>query len=120
MEKLTVKEALEQGYEYFVYPADGYQTISKLGIDEPDFNRRIMLCKKEPFHPSAPDNEELKDLLAEHVWDNHHGNTGDDTDAVYDAVKEIDFSDVSGRIQSKLNELNYYRQSEVELVKEVK
>jgi len=122
MNQLTVKQALEEGYTHFVYASDGYQAIK--GIEDVlkdekaiDFSRDdIYIVSKEPFHPSAPDNEELKDLIAEHVWVNHHDNTGDDTDAVFDAVKAIDFNDISERIQSALNGLNYYHQTNIKLV----
>lgn len=39
MNKLTVKQALEQGYETYLYPADGFQIANVLGEDAPDFTK---------------------------------------------------------------------------------
>lgn len=121
MNQLTVKQALEEGYTHFVYANDGYQAIksieeySKSG--DIDFTREdIRLVDKTPFHPTGLSNDAIQDLLADTVAVNHHDYTGDDTDAVFDAIKEIDFSDVEERIQVALNGLNYYHQTNIKLV----
>lgn len=30
--KLTLQQAIEEGYQYFVYPANGYQALNRLWI----------------------------------------------------------------------------------------
>lgn len=118
--KLTLQQAIEQGYEYFIYPSDGYQALSSLtdySEDEIKWDKNPTLCKKEPQHPAGMDAEELKDHLADLIADNHASETGCDTDCVSDAIKEIDFTEIAEKIQEKLNGINFYWQSEIELVK---
>lgn len=121
MEILTIEQALQQGYTHFVYASDGYQAIKSIEeysrSGDIDFTREdIRLVDKTPFHPTGLSNEVIQDLLADTVAVNHHDDTGDDTDAVFDAIKEIDFSDVEERIQVALNGLNYYKQVDIKLV----
>lgn len=116
MEKLTIQQAIEQGYKYFVYPEDGYQTIKTIVSDEPDFTRKVMLCEKEPYHPNGMDSKSIAELLADNIECNHVDETGDDTEQVFDKIKSLDFTDVEKRIEEALSTLNYYRQSEVELI----
>ncbi len=120
--KLTILEAIKQGYEYFVYPYDGYQTIKKLidySEEEIDWNKKPTLCNKEPKHPYGMSAEELQEHLADVISDNHASNTGCDTDDVYDAIKEIDFTEISEKIKEKLSHIDFYWQSEIELLKQL-
>ena len=123
-ETLTLKEALEQGYTHYCYghPSNGYQSLQDLSdITESDIkDHDIYLADKETFSPDGIDNESLKDMIADHISSQHYDDTGDDTDTVYDAIKELDFSDVVKRIENKLSELNHYRWiTEIKLVPEI-
>lgn len=114
---LTKTEAIKKGYKHFVYPEDGYQSVKSLyEEDEIDFDRKPMLCKKEPFHPKGLTEKELKDLIIDNIWDNHHSNTGDDTDAVLDILDDLDCSGLVIEIEKRLKKLNYWWQSDVHLV----
>lgn len=118
--KLTLQQAIDQDYQYFVYPANGYQALNALtdySEEEINWDNNPTLCHKEPQHPAGMDAEELKDHLADLIADNHASETGCDTDDVSDAIKEIDFSEIAEKIQEKLNGINFYWQSEIELVK---
>lgn len=118
--KLTLLQAIEQGYKHFVYPEDGYQALKSLSDyseNEIIWEKKPTLCNKEPQHPAGMDAQELRDHLADVISDNHSSETGCDTDVVYDAIREIDFSDIAVKIQEKLNEINFYWQSEIELLK---
>lgn len=110
---LTLQEAISQGYTHFCFghPSDGYQTIDRLSeITQLDIDQGVLyLADKNTFAPSGISHVELKEMIAEHIWINHQDNTGDDTDTIYDAIKEIDFSDVVERIDKKLNEHNTFR-----------
>jgi hypothetical protein len=120
MDKLTLQQAIEQGYEYFVYPSDGYQSLKSLSEyseDEINWKNNPTLCGKEPQHPGGMDAEELRDHLAGLISDNHASETGCDTDGVYDAIKEIDFTEIAEKIQEKLNGINFFWQSKIELIK---
>lgn len=118
---LTLKEALEQGYTHFAYghPSNGFQSIDKLSeIKQKDIEEgSLYLAGKHTFSPNGISNGELKELIAEHISVDHEDNTGDDTDTIYEAVKEIDFQDVSDRIEEVLSKYNYYRYvTEIRLV----
>ncbi|MVZ67412.1 hypothetical protein GQF61_16275 [Sphingobacterium sp. DK4209] len=113
MERLTIKEALEQGYTHFAYghPSNGFQSLHELSelTDDDIKDSELYLAGKHTFRPCGLTNEELKELIAEHIWVNHEDNTGDDTDTIYDAIKEIDFQDVSERIEKVLDQYNSFR-----------
>ena len=118
--KLTIKEAINQGYEYFVYPANGYQALNSLtdySEDEINWDENPTLCGKEPQHPAGMSAEELKEHLADIIADNHASETGCDTDDVSDAIKSIDFTEISNKIEAELSKINFYWQSEIELIK---
>lgn len=115
--QLTVQEALEQGFTHFVYDEDGFQRIQDIIIDEIDFSRdNISLVQKESYHPSGLDSEQIAEMLGEAILLNHQDDTGDDTEDVYDAIMEIDFSDVSKKIDEALSHLNYYRSAGIKLI----
>lgn len=116
---LTRKEAIKKGYEYFVYPADGYQSVKSLTEfeeDEINFDAKPMLCEKQSFHPRGLTDIELKNLIIEQIWDDHCSDIGDDTDNVPDALSDLDCSDLAFEIKKRLDTLNYWRQSDVHLV----
>lgn len=123
MEKLTLKEAIEQGYESWLYADEQFQSLNDLAfIEDSHFNgRKIELVSKEPYSPSSGiDADSILDLLAEQIWENHHGETGDDTDTVSDAIRELPkemFAPILKAIDDKLNTLSYYKSSGIELVK---
>lgn len=110
---LTLKQAKEQGYTHYCFghPSNGYQGLDTLeGLTQQDIDEgTLYLADKETFPPSGISNEELKDMIADYIAVNHSDNTGDDTDIVFDAIKEIDFSDVVERIDKSLEKLNSYR-----------
>ena len=121
-QKLTVLEAIEQGYKYFIYPCDGYQALKELTDytdEEIDWDKTPTLCHKEAQHPAGMDADELKEHLADVISDNHSSDTGCDTDDVYEAIKEIDFTDIAEKIKEKLSGINFYWQSEIELLKQL-
>jgi hypothetical protein len=114
---LTLQEALEQGYTGCVYAKDGYQHIKQLAFpDEIDWKRDdIYLVNKESYNPAGMDSKEIAETLADQIYENHYDEIGDDTDAVWDVIKAIDFSDVEERINNALSSLHYYRQSKIRL-----
>lgn len=115
MNKLTVKQALEQGYKTYLYPADGFQRGNVLGEDEPDFKKQPMLTEKEARHYSCNE-ESIKDILANQIDEWYAEETGDDDSIIYDLIMELDLSDIAERIDEKLKESSYYRQSDVKLI----
>lgn len=114
--KLTPKEAINQGYKYYVYPDDGYQCLKEISDMDMDFDKEPMACEKSPTVFLGIDKDEIRELLSDHVFEQWNELTGDDSDDVHDLFKELDFSDVEKMIQDKLKSLRYYRQSNIELI----
>lgn len=118
MEQLTVKEALESGYTSFVYDDDGYQSIKEIDPADIDWSRNdISLVAKESFSPMGLDEDILKEMIIESIWSSHYDDTGDDTDAVFDALNplELDLSKVKSQIDEALSKLKYYKSSGIKL-----
>jgi hypothetical protein len=122
--KLTLKEATEQGYEHYLYAGEQFQSLQDLAfIEDSDFDKgKIELVNREPYHPSSGmDAESILDMIAEQVWLNHHDESGDDTSSVNDAIRELPkelFDPILKAMQDKLNTLNYYKSSGIELIKD--
>ena len=117
--KLIISEAINQGYKYFIYPSDGYQALKSLddySEDEINWDANPTLCQKEPQHPNGMTADELREHLAETISEEFASQTGCDTDIVYDAIMEIDFNDTASKIQEKLNKIDFYWQSEIEII----
>lgn len=116
-EKITYQEAIAQGYEHYVYNNDGYQSLKDISdVESIDFNREdLRLVNKEPYHPSGISSKDIAELLAEHLECNHSGESGDDTEAVYDAIKALDFSEAEAKISEALSGLVYYRATDIKL-----
>lgn len=113
----TVKQALEEGYEYYVYDSDGWQSLNYISDGEMDFDRSdIVLIKKESVSPAGMDSKQIAELIAEHLEVNHSDDTGDDTEQVYNAIKELDFSEVEKMIDEALSKIKYYTSSGIKLI----
>lgn len=119
MEQLTVKEAIEQGYQWYVYASDGYQSLKEITDDDIDWDRDdIWLVDKEPIHCPVPKAKDIAELLADQIASDWGSETGDDTDDVYDAVMACDFTETVKMLEQALVKKVYYHQSKIKLVKE--
>lgn len=117
MKQLTVEEALEQGYEYYVYDDDGWQSLKDISDMEMDWNRDdISLVNKEPHHPFGLDAKYIAETLAEIISINYADESGYDGDAVYDAIKELDLSQTESLIYNALSKITHYKSSGIKLV----
>lgn len=120
-DKMTIDEALKNGYTSYCYAEDGFQSLGDLSDPESiNWSRKPELMEKEPYHPAGIGEEDLREMLADHIHDQHTSECDDDTDSVFDAVKSIDlkiFEPLVSAICEKLSTLKYYRSSGIELVK---
>lgn len=121
MEKLTVKEALEQGFTKCGYEAQEWQSLwdvidfsNSQEFDE-HYNRKMVLFSKDAYHPSI-DADTIKDLLAEHIACNHADESGDDTDNVEDSVRDLDFESTAKMINDRLQSVDYWKATNIQLV----
>ncbi len=114
---MTVKEALEQGFEYYVYDSDGWQSLKDISDMDMDWNRDdIKLVNKEPTHPFGLDAKYIAETLAEIISINYADESGFDGDDVYDTIKDLDLSDTEDKINEALSKIIHYRSSGIKLV----
>jgi hypothetical protein len=120
-QKLTVKEALEQGYTKCGEELQEWQSLyevsdfSNPAEFEEHYNRKMVLFSKDAYHPSI-DADTIKDLLAEHIACNHADESGDDTENVEDSVRELDFEATAKMINDKLQSVDYWKATDIELI----
>ncbi|WGQ15545.1 hypothetical protein [Sphingobacterium faecium] len=117
MDKLTIQQALEQGYLFFGYKGLEYQTLNDLSdITQEDVDRGVCLFSKEYTSPSCEEN--IKEFIADHIQDQWSAETNDDTSDVYDAIMSIDLSDIASRVNKVLEDKKYYTLTDIELILE--
>lgn len=116
--KLTVKEALEQGYVYFGQDKGEYQHLHSIeGITDADFEfGPVMLAEKEPYYTPSVSGESIAELLADHIANWNGDETGDDTDDVYDIVNALDFTTAANAINKALQNKKYYKLTSIQLI----
>lgn len=117
-EQLTVKEATEQGYTKFGFDDEKWQSVMDLSEAQDYFDHPkgdLVLFSKKQYSPSI-DADTIKELLAEHISINHADETGDDTDNVYDSVKELDFEQTAQMINDKLETAAYWMATNIKLI----
>jgi hypothetical protein len=119
MQTLSVTEALKQGYTKYCFNSDGFQGLKDIDgeIDPSHFERDdIRIVNKEPYTLRGMCSKDIAELIAEHIECNHVDDSGDDTEQVYDAIKELDFTDAENKITEALSKLHYYRATDIRLV----
>jgi hypothetical protein len=121
--QLTVKEALEQGYQHYFYNSDGWQAMKHISDIEKepesiDWSREdIYIVEKEPSQAVSLSEGELKELIIDHFDGQYYDITGsDDSNTVSDAFSDVDFSPFEKVIESVLEGLTTYRPTEIKLV----
>ena len=115
--QLTVKDALDQGYKYYFYDSDGWQSMKEIKDMEMDFSKDdISLAEKEPYNPTGLNSKDIADLLADRIQDQHNSETSCDTNDIYNTIKELDFSVAEMIIDEALSKINYYCSSGIKLI----
>lgn len=116
--KLTVKEALEQGYIYFGQDKGEFQHLHSIeNISDADFELGpVMLTEKEPYHTPTISSEAIAELLADYVSCWNGDETGDDTDDVYEIVNGLDFTEAAKKINEALKNKKYYKLTNIQLI----
>lgn len=121
MEKLTVKEAIEQGYTHCGYDTGEWQHVRDITkLDPDDFSneyRRLVLCDPRPSYTGISA-DDIREVLAERVQNIRQDETADDTDNCSDAVNEMEltpFRVLADAINEKLKSEPYYTLTDIEL-----
>lgn len=114
---LTVKEAIEQGYEHYIVDKGEYGHLREISDFEDETEDEVFLLAEKTYrHPNGLSNEQIQEMFANDIWDNYCSDTGCDTDEVYDLIKAIDFSDVSERIDKALESVQYKIATQIRLI----
>ncbi len=123
MQHLTVKEALEQGYESYFYNSDGWQAMKYISDIEKDptlidWSRDdIFLVEKEPRQAISLSEGELKDLIIDQLECQYMDVTGDDdTNTISDAFSGFDFKPFEEQVNKILEGITTYHTTEIKLI----
>lgn len=116
--KLTVKEAIEQGYTLCGYDDKDYQSLRSIdSLTDEDFDAgKIMVAEKEPMNIEV-DADSISDYLADWVTSIYGENSGDDSQDLYDEIRELNFDAITAEINSKIANHPLFHLEEIELVK---
>jgi hypothetical protein len=117
--EITITEALKEGYKFCGRQSEEWQSLTPIKDLSPiDFEKPLFLADKkgDVFNFS-------KDLISEFLADVISGNeaeeTGRDTDQIYNAIKEIDFSETELKIQEVLNGFKSYKLTDIKLIHKI-
>lgn len=114
-ESLTVSEAIEQGYKYFV--GQDYESLWTLsdakGIE--DFDKfEWYLCAKEPTVLTVEPTGIYKDLAENFAINNE---VADDDDSFHDMIiGAVDWEEVAGKINKALSNRPVYFATKIKLI----
>ena len=111
--RLTIKEALDQGYEYYGFHSHEWQTLNELHEDlrreleeEGRSIEDVRLFGKEVECPKIS-SKELADVVSDYIGDQDSDICMRDDDRVYETVLEVDFTDIADHINNKLQQHSY-------------
>lgn len=113
--QMTVKEALESGYKFCGQDKGEWQTLTEIDDVEFEEGDEYLICEKEPTNPYIHP-KDLMNLIAEHMqcqWDDE---TGNDTERVFEAVKELDFEPFAKMINDSVSKIDAYHFTNIKLV----
>lgn len=89
MEKLTVKQAKEQGFEYFGFDSESWQTLQNIDEIEPiDFERKPYLFDTEE-QKIGIDKDEVKECIASMVTDQYYDQSGNEDEGDAEMYEEL-------------------------------
>jgi len=113
--KLTIEEALEQGYTMCIY--GGYSNALDLIEDakDIDFTREPYFLEPTMSHPGGLSSKEIAEMMAEQLQLNY-SELVDDDETVYNIIKELDFKDMEDKITEALSKVNYYPSTNIKLI----
>lgn len=104
--QMTVKEAIEEGYEYCGRAGLEYQSLIELKdipeIDLLDHEQHWVLASKDPIKPGITA-KEISELIADMMESDWGNDTGDDTEDVYNTVSKLDFEATAKMINDALD-----------------
>lgn len=122
VKQLTVKEAIDQGYESFFYNSDGWQGMKYLSDIEKgyevDWSRDdIYIVEKEARQCISLAEDEIKDMVIDNLECSYYDATNNDDDNVIrDAFAKFDFKPFEEAISKVLEGITSYHSTDIKLV----
>lgn len=112
--KMTVKEALNNGYTKCGIEGEQWQTL--MNVEEVDFeqDKVIVLAGIEEEQPTITD-VDFKELIGDYLNDPDNCG-GRDDDEIYDAVEEMDFSKIVDKINFKMKDFGFRMMTDIVLI----
>ena len=117
---LTVKEAIKQGYTKYGISGEDWQIAEDLHddvFDEVEDVDGIVLFEKHYSNPSVT-NSQISDILSDIIGTNDSEETGRDDDQVYDAIKNIDYTEIVNTINKELEKHKYWMLTDIQLIRD--
>lgn len=117
--KLTINEALEQGYSLCGWSEKEWQSlinIEDLSEDDFEYGSGVMVVASKQENVFTIDSETLNEIVADYIYDNYTQECADDTDEIYDLVKEIDFTEIVNTINEKISIKKWWTLTNIELI----
>lgn len=117
--KLTIKQALEQGYTKAGTDASGWQHLHDIEDLSPvDFEGRtkyFLADKEAQYHMREA--KDLAEMVADRISDDYADETGcDDVHNILEQIKALDFSSINQQINMVMSEYPYWTLTKIELV----
>lgn len=113
--KITVKEAVEQGYNLFGYKDREFQQLQTLeDIIQEDFDTGevLVLAEKNPRYRSISA-AEIQELVFDYMYDIDE--MADDTDFMHHNFTTTDFKPLSDLINERFSKITYYFLTDIEI-----
>ena len=122
MKKLTIKEAIDQGYTKYGLEGREWQSVEDLHDDVFEEQEEanwddLVLFEKDASYPSI-DSDTIAEKLAEQIAENDAEECQrNDDDVVYNAVKAIDYTEIADKINKELEQFKYWMLTDIKLIK---
>jgi len=120
MEKLTIKEAFKRGYTKYGFSGLEWQNIHdisdlNLNVDAEDLKDLVLFEKASTNF--VMESENIAEIVSEAIADKENEESGRDNNEVYEAIKKIDYTDITKKINIELKKHSYWKLTEIMLVK---
>jgi hypothetical protein len=118
--ELTVKEALKQGYEYYGFKNVDWQNLQELDenvfneVDESSWDNLVLFDKESKF--PMMDKDDIAEIMANRAAENDSEVCNREDDEVYDAVRAVDFAEITDTINKALEVHSYRMLTDIKLV----
>jgi hypothetical protein len=115
--KLTIKEALEQGYTKCGYDSTEWQSLMEIEEMNPvDFEQQKIVLADKQSNYSSVDQDDVRGSLADIISYRRSDETNDDTSNVYDTIMSLDFTSTVTQINEALKAHPYWFMTKIELI----